>query len=286
MPVKIIIASPHGFCFGVERAINLAKESVKKYDQPIYLLGEMVHNQHVIDELETDLRIKTVDTLDQIPQNSVVIIRAHGATPKTFEQIKKRHLTIVDATCPLVIKSHQQALNLIKNQRQIIFLCSSITHDETVGIVGESPESITPIALKDIFEFEITDPQNTSILTQTTLSTLETAKALEYLKTKYPNLDILPHICPATTERQQAIIDLAKIYKFVIIVGSPTSANSNNLRQVAELSGATAHIVDNADELKSEWFINQENIVVSSGASTPEQVLNQAVERIKLITHR
>jgi 4-hydroxy-3-methylbut-2-enyl diphosphate reductase len=286
MPINIIITDPHGFCFGVDRAIKLAQESVKKIDKPIFLLGEIVHNQHVIDWLETDLKIKTVNTLDEIPNDSVVIIRAHGATPQIFKAAKDRGLVVIDATCPLVTKSHQIALNLIENNQKVIFLCSSINHDETVGIVGESPQFIIPLTLKDALNFEIKDPKNYTILTQTTLSTIETKEVVDYLKSKYPELNIAPHICAATTERQNAVIDLAKKYKFVIIVGAPSSANSNNLRKVAESVGAVAYIIDNASELKPDWFKDQKTVVVSSGASTPESVLSEVIEKIKVITHQ
>jgi len=281
---NIILASPHGFCFGITRAIEIAQNTAKKYTKPIFFLGELVHNQHVVAWLESELKIKTIPSLDDIPPNSVVIIRAHGTTPLVFQQAKDKGLEVVDASCPLVLKSHQIVKDLVTQKKQVIFLCNQINHDETVGVVGESPEFIIPVTLKDIFNFKIIDPQNTTVVTQTTLSTTETEEALEFLKNKYPKLSILPHICQATTDRQKIIIDLAKKYKFVIIVGSPTSANSNSLQQVAISSGAVAYIVDNASQLKPEWFINQENIVISSGASTPENILDQVVAKITEFT--
>jgi len=281
---NIIIASPHGFCFGITRAIELAKDTAKKSKNPIYFLGELVHNQHVVDWLEQELKIKTVNSIDEIPTNSVVIIRAHGVAPSVYQDAKNKNLEIVDATCSLVMKSHQTVRQLSKDNKTVIFLCNKIDHDETIGVVGENPKSIIPITLQDIFNFEITAPQNTVVVTQTTLSTLETKKALDFLKNKYPQISILPHICQATTERQNEIINLAKQYKFVIIVGAPTSANSNSLRSVAESSGAISYIVDNASELNPKWFIGQNNIVISSGASTPEDILNEVVKKIDQIT--
>jgi len=283
---NIIIAQPHGFCFGVNRAVDLAQKTAQKYSQSIYFLGEIVHNQHVIDWLESDLKIKTVKKIKDIPSQSVVIIQAHGVAPQIYQQAKDRQLTIIDATCPLVLKSHQTVKSLAKEGKDIIFICNKIDHDETIGVLGEAPQSITPIPLKNISNFQIKNPINTVIITQTTLSTLETQQALDHLKEKYPQITIHPHICQATTERQSAVIDLAKKYKFVIIVGSPTSANSNSLRQVAEDSGATAYIIDNPSQLKEEWFKDQKNIVISSGASTPESILNQVIDKIKKITHQ
>lgn len=284
---NIIITQPHGFCFGIDRAIQIAKDTAKKYpDKNIYFLGELVHNQHVVGWLENSLKIKTVQSLDEIPDNSVVIIRAHGAAPVVYQQANDRGLKTIDASCPLVIKSHQTVKSLSSENKNIIFLCNKIDHDETIGVVGEAPNFVTPVTLKDIFDFEIKNPDNTVLITQTTLSTLETKDALDFIKKKYPQISILPHICQATTDRQNAIIDLAKKYKFVIIVGSPTSANSNSLKSVAESVGAKSYIVDNASELKKDWFINQKDIVVSSGASTPEEILDQVVQKIKDFTRQ
>lgn len=281
---NIHIASPHGFCFGVNNAIQLAQKTAKKYKKNIYLLGELVHNQHVVDWLETNLKIKTVQSIDDIPSGSTVIIRAHGAAPIVFQQAKDRGLEIVDASCPLVLKSHQTVKDLVGRKNQIIFLCNKVNHDETVGIVGESSESITAVTLDEIFSYVPKTPKNTVVITQTTLSTIETQKALDFIKNKYPEITIVPHICQATTDRQNAIIELAHKYKFVIIVGSPTSANSNNLCQVAQNCGASAYIIDNASQLNPDWFIGQKDVVISSGASTPESVLEAVNEKIKEIT--
>lgn len=283
---NIIVADPHGFCFGITRAIDLAKNTAKNSTKPIFFLGELVHNQHVVDWLENELKIKTVQSLDEIPINSVVIIRAHGAAPQIYQQAKDKNLEIVDASCPLVLRSHDTVKKLSEQQKNIIFLCNKIDHDETVGVVGEAPEFITPVTLENIFNFDIKNPNNTIVVTQTTLSTIETQKALDFIKNKYPEITILPHICQATTDRQKTIIDLAKKYKFVIIVGAPTSANSNSLRSVAESVGAKSYIVDNASELNSDWFVGVEDIAISSGASTPEDVLNQVIDKIKEITHQ
>jgi len=284
---NIILAQPHGFCFGITRAIELAQDTAKKYPHKlIYFFGELVHNQHVVDWLENNLKIKTVHSIDEIPIGSVVIIRAHGVAPQVYQQAQDRELIIVDATCPLVLKSHQTVKDLVKQNKHIILLCNKVDHDETVGIVGETPEFITPVTLSQIFDYQISHPENTVVLTQTTLSTTETQTAFDFLRHKYPQITILPHICQATTERQQAIIKLAKKHHFVIIVGSPTSANSNSLRAVAESAGAVSYIVDNASELNPDWFINQKNIVVSSGASTPQDILDEVIQQIEIFTRR
>ncbi len=282
--INIIVATPHGFCFGITRAIDIASNTTKKSKKPIFFLGELVHNQHVVDWLETKFKIKTVQSLDEIPPGSVVIIRAHGASPNVFQQAKNRGLEIVDASCPLVLKSHQTVKQLASQKKQIIFLCNKVDHDETIGVVGEAPQFTTPVTIENIFDYSINNPKNSVIMTQTTLSTIETQKAIDFIKNKYPLVTVLPHICQATTDRQTAIINLAQKYKFVIIVGSPTSANSNSLKSVAESSGAKAFIVDNASQLNPNWFKDQKNVAISSGASTPESVLNEVIEKIKEIT--
>lgn len=284
--INIVLAQPHGFCFGIDRAISLAKDTAQKFSQPIFFLGELVHNQHVVDWLEKDLGIKTVYSVEEIPIGSVVIIRAHGASPIIYQQAKERGLEIIDASCPLVLRSHQKVKDLVNQNKKIIFLCNKIDHDETIGVVGEAPDFITPVTLDSVPNLSLLDPQNTVVLTQTTLSTLETQKALDFIKHKYPQITILPHICQATTERQNAIIKLAQKYKFVIIVGAPTSANSNSLKSVAQSAGAISYIVDNASELNPEWFKNQENVVISSGASTPESILEEVITKIKSFTHQ
>lgn len=279
--INIHLASPHGFCFGINRAIDLAQDTAKKYQNNIYFLGELVHNQHVVDWLESDLNIKTVQSLDEIPQDSVVIIRAHGAAPSVFQQAKNRNLTIIDATCSLVLKSHQSALNFIKQNKKVIFLCNKIDHDETIGIVGENPDFIIPVTIQDALNFQINNPKNTVIMTQTTLSTIETQETLTFLKNKYPDLEILPHICQATTDRQNAVIELSKKCSLIIIVGAPNSANSNSLQKVAESCGAKSFIIDNVSELNKDWFVGHQEVGISSGASTPESVLEEVINQIK-----
>lgn len=280
---NIFIATPHGFCFGINRAIDLARDASEKYQENIYFLGELVHNKHVVDWLESELKIKTVQSIDQIPRGSVVIIRAHGAPPLIFNQAVAKGLTIVDASCPLVLKSHQTVAQLIGKNKKIIFLCNSITHDETVGVVGEDPYSVTPVVISDISNLDIPDPQNCIVITQTTLSTLEIKDALNFLKNKYPQITVIPHVCQATTDRQNAIIELSKTCSLIIIVGSSISANSNNLKKVAESNGVVSYIIDNASEVNPKWFIGHKNIAISSGASTPDSILEEVVQRIREI---
>lgn len=282
---KIIIADPHGYCgnnkFGVQGAIQIAQETAKKHPNNTYLLGEIVHNQHVVDWLEKEYGVKTVHSLDGIPKGTTVIIRAHGASPSIYKQAKEKGLNIVDATCPLVTQVHREVGQLATEGKKILYIASQKDHDEAVGVAAEAPEAVTLTTLRELDEVEIVEPEKTVVLTQTTLSILETEKKLNKLKERYPKLTIKPHICMATTQRQKAVIKLAKETELVVIVGSPTSSNSNRLREVAEAAGAKAYIVDTAAELDSNWFKGVEKIAVSSGASTPEWLLEEAIERIK-----
>lgn len=285
MSKEIIIAEPHGYCgnerFGVQGAIHIARETAREHPNDTYILGEIVHNQHVVRWLEKEHGVKTVHSLDEIPQGATVIIRAHGARPSTYKEAREKGLNIVDATCPLVVQVHREVKQLAAEGKKILYIASKKEHDEAVGIAGEALKAVTLTTLKELDEVKIAEPEKTVVLTQTTLSILETEKKLKELKEKHPELTIKPHICLATTQRQQAVIKLAKEVGFVVIVGSPTSSNSNRLKEVAEAAGAKAYIVDTADELDPNWFKGIEKVAVSSGASTPEWLLEEVIERIK-----
>ena len=283
--IEIMIAEPHGFCgnenFGVRRAIKLVQEAARQYPNMVYLLGEVVHNWQVIDWLEKEYGVKTVHSLKELARNGVVIIRAHGATPKIYKQAKKLGLIIIDATCPLVVQVHQEVKRLVAEGKKILYLVSDKNHDEAVGVAGEAPAKVELATLEELDKIKIFEPEKTVILTQTTLSILETKEALEKLKRKYPGLTIKPHICLATTQRQEAIIKLSRDSDLAVIVGSTTSSNSNRLKDVAEKPGAKAYIVDKADNLQKKWFTKKKKVVVSSGASTPEWVLDEVIKKIK-----
>lgn len=288
MPIEVIVAQPNGYCgdsvFGVSAAISKAIEASKKYPGHTFLLKEIVHNIHVVNWLLETHGLKTVSSLEEIPEGSAVVLRAHGSSPETYLQAKQKNLTIIDATCPLVIGAQRQAKKLASRGKKIIYLASAKDHDEATSVYHQAPDSITLTTLKEILELDIQVPSNTVVLTQTTLSTLETEKVFSQLKKKYPTLTIIPHICPATTARQQAVIKLAKEIGFVIIVGHPSSSNSNRLREVAADSGAEAYIVDTEKDLQKEWFVDKKKVAISSGASTPAWLLEKVANKIKEIT--
>lgn len=280
MSKNIIVANSHGFCFGVKRAINLVKETAQKYPQKTYILGEIVHNQFVVSGLEKKYGVKTVESLDVIPKNGVVIIRAHGVSPDVYQKAREKNLEIVDATCPMVAQVHSHVKKLADENKRIIYIASDLNHDEAIGVFGEAPQNIILSTLKDIYELNISDPKNSVVLTQTTLSVNETRSVFEFLKEKYPQINIQPHICQATTERQNDIIKIASESDITIIVGSLNSSNSKRLLETALSIGKKAYIVENASGLQDEWFKNINIVGISSGASTPENLLNEVIKKI------
>ena len=283
---KVVVIRPNGFCgnergFGVRRSIFLAQKTAKRFPGKTYLLGEIVHNQHLVDRLEKEYGLKTVQRLEGIPQGSMMIIRAHGADPLVYKRAEKMGLNLIDATCPLVAQVHQEVRRLINQGQKILYLASDKNHDEAIGVAGEAPRKIKLITIKELDKIKIDHPQQTVVLTQTTLSILETKESLKKLRQRYPGIVIKPHICLATTKRQKAVIQAARKYGLVVVVGSPTSSNSNRLKEVAEAVGAKAFIVDKADELDPKWFSETKTIAVGSGASTPDWILDEVVARIR-----
>jgi 4-hydroxy-3-methylbut-2-enyl diphosphate reductase len=269
--MKIFIANPHGFCFGVKRAIKITQKCDPCHT---YIFGDIVHNDHVV----RSLKIKTVYDLNKIPSNSSFIIRAHGAAPYVYQEAKKRNLKIIDATCPLVLQIHQFVKK--NSDKDIIYLVSSKNHDEVIGVVAQG-NNITPYTLGEYKKIKV--KTNSLLITQTTLSVNETQKAIDYLKQKFPQLTIFPHICPATTERQLAVCNLSKKVDCMVIIGSPKSSNSLRLYETALSTGKSAIIVDSLKELKLHNLKKYNIIGLSSGASTPEEILNEVYDYLSQI---
>lgn len=262
MSKKVIIANPHGFCGGVKRAITIAKNAPPN----TYLLGDIVHNDHVI----KSLKLKTVHSIKEIPCGSTLIIRAHGASPKTYQTAIQKKLKIIDATCPLVLQVHEFVRK--NKDKNIIYLVSDKKHDEAIGVLAQG-KNIHAYTLSEYQKIKV--KPNSILITQTTLSFQETNKILDYLKKKYPDLKIFPHICPATTDRQNAVLKLAHKCDCILIIGSPNSSNSLRLYETASSTGKPSFIIDNISEIKKEWFKNCQTIGISSGASTPENILEE-----------
>ncbi|MDO4569028.1 MAG: 4-hydroxy-3-methylbut-2-enyl diphosphate reductase [Planctomycetia bacterium] len=279
--MKILLASPRGFCAGVNRAISLLRSALEKFGAPIYVYHEIVHNTWVVKEFR-DLGVVFVDSFDEVPDGSCVMYSAHGVAPVVREIAVEKRFRVVDATCPLVAKIHRQARLLAEKGAQIL-LIGHAGHDEIVGVVGEAPDAIQVIdSTQDARSVCVRPDAPVAYLTQTTLSVEETARIIDVLEERFPQI-IHPTascICFATQNRQRAVRELAERANLVLIVGSPNSSNSRRLRELAAAENRPAFLIDGADELDFEWFRPSDIVLISAGASAPESVVQSVVERI------
>jgi 4-hydroxy-3-methylbut-2-en-1-yl diphosphate reductase len=279
--MSVVLANPRGFCAGVDRAIDMVDIAITKFGAPIYVRHEIVHNTHVV----ADLRSKGavfIEDLTEVPTGSVVIFSAHGVSKAVAAQAKALGLTIFDATCPLVTKVHVE-VDRLRNLGYEIVMIGHEGHPEVEGTLGQSKTGMHLIeTVADVAGLQIQDPNMLSYVTQTTLSVDDTLRVVTALKTRFPN--ILPprkdDICYATQNRQDAVKHLADKSQVIFIVGSKTSSNANRLREVAEIKGVPAYLIDDASELKAEWLIGKTNVGVSAGASTPELLVTDVVKQI------
>jgi 4-hydroxy-3-methylbut-2-enyl diphosphate reductase len=271
--LQIFLAAPRGFCAGVVRAVDIVEIALERFGAPVYVKHEIVHNPHVVSDLEAQGAI-TVETVEQIPEGATVVFSAHGSPPSDFEAAKKRSLNVIDATCPLVTRVHNEAKKYLREGKKII-LVGHRGHQEVKGTTGQGE-----MALMDDQE----DPQppewdkdtEVAVLTQTTLSVDDTASMVDRIKSTFGDVTVRNDICYATTNRQSAVKELAEMVEIVLVVGSQTSSNCRRLREVAERSGVPSHLINGPDELDSKWFYGITRVGVSSGASTPESLV-QAV---------
>lgn len=271
--MQIFLAAPRGFCAGVVRAVDIVEIALERFGAPVYVKHEIVHNPHVVSDLEAQGAI-TVETVEQIPEGATVVFSAHGSPPSDFEAAKKRSLNVIDATCPLVTRVHNEAKKYLREGKKII-LVGHRGHQEVKGTTGQGE-----MALMDDQE----DPQppewdkdtEVAVLTQTTLSVDDTASMVDRIKSTFGDVTVRNDICYATTNRQSAVKELAEMVEIVLVVGSQTSSNCRRLREVAERSGVPSHLINGPDELDSKWFDGITRVGVSSGASTPESLV-QAV---------
>lgn len=280
---KVVLAEKYGFCFGVKRAVKITEETGEKAGLGnVFVWKEIVHNDHVVSDLRKR-GMESVQTLEEIPRGKTVIFSAHGVTPEMWIKAQELGLEIVDATCPLVARVHQLAKEASQKGNTVIYIGDE-GHDEQQGVKGEvKTEFITIKTLDDINKLEIKDPTKITVLTQTTLSVDDADAVIADLKVKFPKAEIHENICQATTERQAAVKDLTSQVQLIIVVGSPKSSNSKRLAEVAKNSGATVIMIDNVDELDSKSLEGFEKIGITAGASTPENILDEVIKKIKEI---
>jgi 4-hydroxy-3-methylbut-2-en-1-yl diphosphate reductase len=271
---KVLLAAPRGYCAGVERAVDAVELALTKYGEPVYVRKQIVHNLHVVRDLEAKGAV-FVEEESEVPEGSVVVLSAHGVAPEVYANSARRELRVVDATCPLVTKVHLEARRFAKESRTII-LVGHAGHEEVVGTTGQAPErTILVQSIEQARSVEVPDPDNVSYLTQTTLSVDETDQIVSILKERFPKLQGPPRedICYATQNRQDAVKALAPRVDVLLVIGSKNSSNSNRLAEVARERGARAYLVDDETEVDPEWISGARAVGLTSGASAPERLV-------------
>jgi len=284
--MKILLANPRGFCAGVDRAIDIVERALKLFGAPIYVRHEVVHNRYVVDRLR-ELGAVFVEELDEVPDGATVIFSAHGVSQAVREQARARGLEVFDATCPLVTKVHMEVTRYARAGREVI-LIGHAGHPEVEGTMGqydtahggmihlvERPEDVASLPVKR--------PESLAFVTQTTLSVDDTARVIEVLRERFPALSSprREDICYATQNRQDAVKELVGQCDVIVVVGSQTSSNSNRLREIALKAGVPGYMVDCPDDLRPEWFAGKQAVGVTAGASAPEVLVRQVVERLR-----
>lgn len=279
--MRILLASPRGFCAGVNMAIEALERAVDMFGTPLYVFHEIVHNRHVVDRFRRR-GVTFVDHVSEVPPGSCLMYSAHGVSPAVHQQALARDLKIVDATCPLVRKVHLQAVRLARAGYSIV-LIGHRGHDEVVGTMGEAPEQIFLVeTADDVDRLQVPDEAKIAYLTQTTLSVDDANLIIEHLVRRFPQAVGSPKedICYATQNRQEALKTLLPQCDAVLVVGSRNSSNSNRLVDVARERSCRAYLVDSADEIDPAWFSGGETLLITAGASAPEDLVIGCVERL------
>ncbi len=277
-PSKVLLAAPRGYCAGVDRAVQTVEHALDLYGEPIYVRKEIVHNKHVVHELEKRGAI-FVDQETEVPEGEMVVFSAHGVAPSVHENAEKRRLRTIDATCPLVTKVHVEARKFAAEGYTIV-LIGHEGHEEVEGTTGEAPDQTVLVQTEeDVDTLEVDDPDRIAYITQTTLSVDETSSIIAALKKKFPNAagPKTDDICYATTNRQQSVRALAKECDLVLVIGSTNSSNSNRLVEVAREHGADSYLIDNHQQVDETWLEGVETVGITSGASAPEELVEALV---------
>jgi len=276
LKMDAILSSPRGFCAGVVRAVEIVEVCLEKFGSPVYVRHEIVHNKYVVD----DLRLKGaifVEELSEVPDSANVVFSAHGVPPAVWGDAATRNLNVIDATCPLVTKVHLESIKFSEEDYSIIVVGHE-GHPEVIGTMGQSPSSSQLVgSVAEAKEIQVTDPSRVVALTQTTLSVEDTKEIIETLRTRFPKLISRNDICYATTNRQDAVSELAKKVDVVLVIGAQNSSNCNRLREVAEQMGVRAFLVDDASHIDPLWLKDVQTVGVTSGASTPETLVQEVV---------
>ena len=282
---EILLANPRGFCAGVERAIEIVERALQRFGAPIYVRHEVVHNKFVVDDLRNKGAI-FVDELDEVPAGNTVIFSAHGVSLAVREEAERRGLRVFDATCPLVTKVHIEVGRMRDQGREIIMIGHK-GHPEVEGTMGQASSGIHLVETpEDVAALQVVDPDKLAYVTQTTLSVDDAATIVDALRARFPSI-VGPKkddICYATQNRQDAVKFMTPHADVVFVVGSKNSSNSNRLREVAELRGVPAYLVDNAAGIDPAWVQGKRRVGVTAGASAPEVLVEEVIARLKALS--
>ena len=280
--MRILLANPRGFCAGVNMAIDVVEQVLRLRGAPVYVYHEIVHNRHVVDDFR-ERGVVFVDDVREVPNGSVVVYSAHGISPAIRDESRRRELVEVDATCPLVIKVHHEVQRFAKEGYSIIFI-GHASHDEAIGTVGEAPDAITVVeSPEDVEKLRVKDPGKIAYVTQTTLSLYDAQRIIDALKKKFPRIKAPPKedICYATTNRQNAVAEVAPEVDLVLVIGSRNSSNSQRLVETAHQAGKAAYLIDDQSELDPAWFDGVDTVLITAGASAPEHLVADLVQRLQ-----
>jgi len=276
VPTKVLLAAPRGYCAGVERAVEAVERALETHGRPVYVRKQIVHNAHVVRDLEAKGAVFVEDETE-VPEGAVVVLSAHGVAPQVYANAERRRLTVLDATCPLVTKVHLEARRFAHHGRTIV-LIGHAGHEEVVGTTGQAPGGTVLVQnVDEARSVEVLDPENLSYLTQTTLSVDETNEIVEALRERFPSIQGPPRedICYATQNRQDAIKEVARRSDVVLVIGSDNSSNSNRLAEVARDLGTPAYLVDDETEVDPAWLDGARVVGLTSGASAPERLVDR-----------
>jgi 4-hydroxy-3-methylbut-2-en-1-yl diphosphate reductase len=280
--MKIYLASPRGFCAGVDRAIEIVELSLKAYGAPIYVRHEIVHSRHVVNSLRQKGAV-FVEELTEVPDKSIVIFSAHGVAKEVWAEANRRGLKVIDATCPLVIKVHNE-VNRDYTQGYELILIGHAGHPEVIGTLGQIPDKFHLVSsASDVEKLHVENQRNLSYVTQTTLSVDECRDIVAALHRRFPKIKG-PHqedICYATQNRQNAVKELAKHVDVILVIGSPNSSNSNRLRELGEHCGIQSYLIDSSSDINLAWIKNAKAVGISAGASAPEVLVTEVVDYLK-----
>jgi 4-hydroxy-3-methylbut-2-en-1-yl diphosphate reductase len=281
-PKSLLLANPRGFCAGVDRAIDIVERALQQFGAPIYVRHEIVHNKHVVEDLRRKGAI-FIEDLAEVPKGATLVFSAHGVSKAVRKEAEQRGFKVFDATCPLVKKVHIEVLKK-RNEGYEIIMIGHDGHPEVEGTMGQSEQGMHLIESEaDVANLDVKNPDKLAYVSQTTLSVDDTLKVINALRVRFPNIAAPKQddICYATQNRQDAVKALAPQIDVLVVVGSRTSSNTNRLRELSEVMGVPAHQIDYASELKAEWFDGKARIGVTSGASAPEVLVIDVINRLR-----